>query len=267
MGILNRKSVLQKEWVGVLKRESSFLKKQENRNPSFLNRKLEKVVPQKLQETLNKAFSKAFELVFDKGTGIIEKTYGKEKFETSYKVNRYAAELDESRKNMRSFAKNADASNRKNLIISGVEGVGLGIIGVGLPDIPLYIAVVLKSIYEIALHFGFPYDTDEEKILILKIVQTALEQGEDLVKGNAEIDSLIKNGFPKEIILKDQIQRTADTLSRELLYMKFLQGFPIAGVIGGISDSIYLKRITDYASIKYHKRFLININQEKKKQG
>ena len=54
-----------------------------------------------------------------------------------------------------------------------------------------------------------------------------------------------------------QIEKTADSLSKELLYMKFLQGIPIVGALGGASDLIYLQRITEYANIKYKKRFLM----------
>ena len=38
--------------------------------------------------------------------------------------------------------------------------------------------------------------------------------------------------------------------------MKFLQGIPIAGAIGGFYDVVYLKNITEYADIKYKRRFL-----------
>ena len=40
--------------------------------------------------------------------------------------------------------------------------------------------------------------------------------------------------------------------------MKFLQGFPVAGVVGGLADTVYLKKITDYADLKYKRRFLKN---------
>lgn len=41
---------------------------------SILNQKLAEKVPEKLQSTLDAAFAKAFTLVFENGTGIIEKT-------------------------------------------------------------------------------------------------------------------------------------------------------------------------------------------------
>ena len=38
--------------------------------------------------------------------------------------------------------------------------------------------------------------------------------------------------------------------------MKFLQGIPIVGAVGGFYDAIYMKRITKYVNLKYKKRFL-----------
>ena len=54
------------------------------------------------------------------------------------------------------------------------------------------------------------------------------------------------------------IKITAAGLSKELLYMKFLQGIPIVGAVGGFYDAFYMKSITKYANIKYRKRFLLS---------
>lgn len=43
----------------------------------------------------------------------------------------------------------------------------------------------------------------------------------------------------------------------------FLQGIPVVGAVGGIYDAVYMKRITEYANLKYKKRFLM----QKKRQG
>lgn len=48
----------------------------------------------------------------------------------------------------------------------------------------------------------------------------------------------------------------------KLSYMKFLQGIPIAGIIGGMYDAVYLKRIADYADMKYKRRFLEKSNPD-----
>ena len=44
--------------------------------------------------------------------------------------------------------------------------------------------------------------------------------------------------------------------------MKFLQGIPVAGILGGIYDGIYLKRITDYALLKMERRWLLRQEQD-----
>jgi len=44
--------------------------------------------------------------------------------------------------------------------------------------------------------------------------------------------------------------------------MKFLQGVPVVGAVGGAYDVIYLKQITDYASLKYKRRFLTKKRME-----
>lgn len=253
-----KKTVLEKETELLQKREQAFLKKNASKKESVINQALSQKVPEKLQSTLNAAFSKAFLLIFDKGTGVIEKTYSKEQIEFDYKVSEYAAGLKENKKTLRVFAGRANKTANMNLLLTSVEGIGLGILGIGLPDIPIFTGVILKSLYEISKHYGYDYETEEEKYFILKIIQGALSYGETLEEVNGQLDSYIGNGILPEGYSKErQIGETSKTLSGELLYMKFLQGIPIAGVIGGAYDTLYLKKIMDYGRLKYQKRFLL----------
>ena len=166
---MNQKQI-EKEYAKMIKAERVFLDQNLHRKGSIWQEKISKHVPEKLSNTLNTAFFKAFELIFEKGTGIIEKTYNREKKEQDYKVNEYAAELKNNRKTIRAFSKQANASKNFNMAISTLEGVGMGVLGLGIPDIPVFLAVLLKSIYEIALSYGFCYDTEEEQIFILKMI-------------------------------------------------------------------------------------------------
>ena len=59
----------------------------EEKKDTFLNKKLEEKVPEKLQGTLDTAFAKAFGMIFEKGTGVIEKTYKKDELQKSFKIN------------------------------------------------------------------------------------------------------------------------------------------------------------------------------------
>ena len=285
------------EWKALEKKEERFITAARHQKEPLLNRKLERFVPEKLEDTLNLAFYKAFELIFNRGTSIIEKTYRKEDMENTYKINAYAAGLKESRKTMKAFSREAGKNKVRNLAAAGAGGIGLGALGIGLPDIPLFNGMVLKSIYETAISYGFSYDTAEEQCYILKLISTALSRGDAAESGNRSLDAmgrLIRTGTPlSETALSGTplsgtfagqdglaalpggpeshdtaslctslMQQASHALSSELLYMKFLQGIPIAGIIGGMYDAVYLKRIADYADMKYKRRFLEKSNPD-----
>ncbi len=252
---MNQKQ-MEKEYGRLIKAEGSFIQNNLHVKVAAWQEKISRFVPEKLSDTLNTAFFKAFEFIFEKGTGVIEKTYNREKKEQDYKINEYAADLRNNRKSFRAFGKQANASKNLNMAISTVEGVGMGVLGMGIPDIPVFLGVLLKSIYEIALSYGFSYDTEEEQIFILKMIETSLSHEEALVKGNVELNSWVKEPQPFRITRAEQIRKTADALSNELLYLKFVQGMPVVGIVGGLSDMVYQKKITDYVALKYKRRFL-----------
>ena len=269
---------IEKEWQQLLRAEQSFLSRNMSPRSVGWQEKIAKFVPDKLENTLNTAFYKAFDLIFDKGTGIIEKTYQKDKKEQNYKINAYAADVRNTRWSLRAFGREAAASKNFNMAVSTLEGVGMGILGMGIPDIPLFIAVLLKSIYEIALSYGFSYDSEQEKIFILKLIEIALAHESTLAEGNMELNLwmqgkkseivVTENGERQEVEVEhatarcfeisrsEQIKRTSDALAQELLYLKFVQGLPVVGVVGGLSDMVYQKKISDYAAMKYKRRFL-----------
>ena len=254
-----RQNRWEKEWTALEKKEARYLmRRREEKTSSALQQKLEEKIPEKLEETLNTAFIKAFDLVFEKGTGLIEKTYNKDQQKTDYQVREYAAGLKESRKTVKAFGRQSQGTRMKNLMISGVEGVGLGLLGIGLPDIPLFTAVILKSVYEIALSYGFEYESEKEQWFILKMIETALKKGEELERNNSLLNAWIdQNGIGETVKgRKEQSKETAAALAEALLNMKFLQGIPVVGVAGGAADTVYLKKITDYAELKYKRRFL-----------
>ena len=58
--------------------------------------------------------------------------------------------------------------------------------------------------------------------------------------------------------IEERIDKAAMALAHALLLMKFVQNIPIIGVVGGASDFIYMERISDYAVLKYQRRFLVD---------
>lgn len=247
---------IEKEWVKIIKAEGKFIDKNQHKKEVGWQQNLEKYIPEKLFQNLNAAFGKAFEMIFEKGTILIEKTYNKEKREKQYQINAYAAETMGNRKTLKVFGKQAKASKNVSTLLSAIEGIGMGVAGAGLPDIPVFLAVLLRSIYEIAVIYGFDYDTEQEQIFILKVIETSLMHEYQLLESNAELNSWIKD--PKEFAVdkEEQIKRTSMALSNEMLYLKFVQGAPVIGVVGGVSDVVYQKKILDYVELKYKRRFL-----------
>ena len=252
---MNQKQI-EKEWSHLIKAEGAFLNRNIHKKNTGWQEKVDRFIPEKLNETMNTAFFKAFGMIFDKGTGIIEKTYNREKKEQDYKINEFTAKIKNSRKTIKAFGKEARASKNRNMAISTIEGIGMGVLGMGIPDIPLFLSVLLKSIYEISLSYGFSYDSENEQIFILKMIETALLHEEELINQNNEINCWMDNEAVLDIKKTEQMKRTADVLSKELLYLKFVQGMPVVGIVGGFSDMLYQKKITDYVELKYKRRFL-----------
>ena len=259
------------EWrLQKLKEESFMVGHIMDKTPGWV-KFVEKKVPATLQKTLETAFTKAFVTVFEKGSGLIEKTYRKQRHERLFREHeRNIHEEGFNGKALRRFERQAKRTAAKNLTITTVEGIGFGIVGLGIPDIPIFVSVMLKSIYEIALSYGFSYSTDKEKLFILKLIDAALKSGETLRKKDKDMNKLIRRYFEEEetaeaetdpfvveLQIKRQIDSSAEALSHELLYGKFLQGSTFIGVIGGTADFTCLKRITDYATLKYKRRFLL----------
>lgn len=257
MRLFDKRTPLQKEWEKLEVQEQRFLQKRSEKRESILNQKLEEKIPPKLQKTLDTAFAKAFALIFEKGTGVIEKTYQRTKLEQDYQVRQYMADVKQNSKSLRSFSKKARDTGTKNLLLSGVSGIGMGVLGIGLPDIPVFTGMILKNIYETALQYGYSYESREEKYFILLLIRGAVSYGDTLCEIDGKVNEFIRNGIlPEEYQDKEQIEQTAGALSKELLYMKFLQGIPVVGAVGGAYDAVYMKRITEYAELKYRHRYL-----------
>ncbi len=257
MLLKQRKTPIEKEWESLLKKEEKLYKTKQEKKDSKINQLLAEKVPEKLQQTLDTVFYKAFLMIFEKGTKVIEKTYEKKEMETVYKVREYEEELRHSKKSLKAFSKQANSKVTENVLLSGISGIGMGILGIGLPDIPVFTGMLFRSIYEIALSYGYEYESEQEQYFILLLLQGATAYGEEFLEIDETINEFIHNndipiGYEKEKYAKV----VAGALSKELLYMKFLQGIPVVGAVGGAYDVIYMNRVTEYAKLKYERRFL-----------
>ena len=203
MRLFDKRTPLQKEWEKLEVQEQRFLQKRSEKRESILNQKLEEKIPPKLQKTLDTAFAKAFALIFEKGTGVIEKTYQRTKLEQDYQVRQYMADVKQNSKSLRSFSKKARDTGTKNLLLSGVSGIGMGVLGIGLPDIPVFTGMILKNIYETALQYGYSYESREEKYFILLLIRGAVSYGDTLCEIDGKVNEFIRNASLCSTVLQN----------------------------------------------------------------
>lgn len=259
---------IQKKQIKTLNREFRALQRKEDklmaaavkaRKPGW-KKALEEKVPEKVYAGLNSAFAKGFSLVFQHGRKIIEKTYKKEIIAQKHIASDESFQTSGSRKEVKQIHKNARKSSSLNIAVTTVEGIGLGALGIGMPDIVLFLTTVLRGIYETALHYGFEYESRFEQMLLLKMMAAALSTGEDWFRRNKEVNDWILAG-PREVSEEDfqaQIQDTASVFAVDMLLLKFIQGLPVVGVLGGAANPVYYHKITSYVQLKYRRRYLLN---------
>ena len=215
-------------------------------------------VPEKVLVNLQSVFKKAFEIIFDKGTVLIEKTYKKEDLEKSFLVRDFAVDL-ESQKDLFMLNASSEFSSLVSLAASAVEGIGLGALGIGLPDIVLFISVVLRGCYETALCYGFSYDSLEERYFILTVLEGSLLKKEAWETCSKLVDNMMVSlPIPTEEEFQRQIRYTSDAFAMDMLLTKFIQGIPVVGIVGGLSNPLYYRKILSYVRLKYKKRYLLS---------
>ena len=252
--------VIGKQLKKVLKQEEKLLQKPGGTFMKPLTDKVEDKIPEELYKKLQQAFYTGFKMVFEKGSNIIEKTYDRDQLMIRHDVYDASFEKVNKKKSLKEINKLAGKGHWKNMSLTAIEGTGLGLLGIGLPDIPVFIGVVLKSIYEIALSYGYDYREETEQYFILKLIEAALAPEEEKEAYNDGVDQLMNHLIAKTPLGYDidlQMRNTADSLAADMLCIKFLQGLPVVGVIGGPANVIYCKRISEYAKVKYQKRYLL----------
>ena len=254
-----REAALVKELLAVEKQEKRMQQAALNAKPAAWKTGLESRIPEKVYTGLESAFCKGFGLVFDQGRAIIEKGYNKEDIQADHAIRDFAVQLKGGRKELKKMHKSAKQSDLLNLAVTTVEGVGLGALGIGMPDIVLFLGTLLKGVYETALNYGFDYESRQERIFILKMMQTALSTGGDWEKRNKEIDGMLTLetvGITDEDF-RCQMKDTAAAFAMDMLLLKFIQGLPVVGIIGGAANPVYYSKVMKYIQLKYRKRYLL----------
>ena len=194
MDLKKREHIIRKELLAVEKQERRIRMSAAAAKGLPWKEGVEKRIPEKVYSGLESAFRKGFALVFEQGRGIIEKSCRPEELRADHNIRDFAVQLKGGRKELRSMGKSARQGDLKNMVITAAEGIGLGALGVGMPDVVLFLSTLLKGIYESTLHFGYTYDTGLDRLLILTMIRTAMSRGEDWAAGDEAVDKLLAAG-------------------------------------------------------------------------
>ena len=216
-------------------------------------------IPQKVYTGLESTFCKGFSLVFNQGRGIIEKSYNKENLKNNHSIRDFAVQLKGGRKELKAVHKSAKRSDGINMVVTTAEGLALGALGIGMPDIVLFITTLLKGVYETVLNYGYDYESPEEQYMILNMMAASLITGQERVEWDEMIDAMIEEA-PQNVtrpVLEEQIRETASVFAMDMLLLKFIQGLPVVGILGGAANPIYYNRVLKYVQLKYRKRYLL----------
>ncbi|MDO4531722.1 MAG: EcsC family protein [Bacillota bacterium] len=241
-----------------------MLSSAENKKETKLDRKrkeitgkIEERIPEKLETTLNWAFYRAFLLLFEKGTVVIEKTFKGEELQLEFQVNNFRVDQKPTKHSIRKV----EAAGRKSKLLSSavttVEGIGLGALGIGIPDIPVFLSVLLRGMYETAASYGYDYNKREEQILILRIITAGLSDGAEKRQADKRVEEWM--GFvPAEKLysFEEEVEEASRKLAEVMLMAKFVQGIPLIGAAGGLSNPFVYQKVLQYATLKYKKRYL-----------
>ncbi len=252
-------SAVQKELDKLIRKEEKYFQSTQKKSiqKQGIFGKIEDKIPDGLHRQLEFAFYKAFSLVFEKGNGIVEKTFSKEDLELEFQVNDFRMEKRPNKKTLKQVDALAKKDKWKNLCITTAEGIGLGAVGVGLPDIPIFIGMLMKGLYETAISYGFEYQTEPERVFLLRLIVAALASEQEKQKADAAVEAWMQTK-ENTYAFDEEKKAAANSMATMMLTAKFVQGIPVLGMAGGVVNPMIYRKVMRYAAMKYKKRYLLN---------
>ncbi|MGM9606776.1 MAG: EcsC family protein [Oscillospiraceae bacterium] len=238
----------------------------EERPSTGLLAKIEAKIPAKLVGTMDLAFYKAFQVLFEKGTGLLRRTIAEKKLKADRFIREYYLKEHPTAERVEAFYKSARLGGVLSTLLATAEGCVLGLLGLGLPDIPILMSLLLRTVYQTALRYGFRYDSQQERYFILLVLSAALAKGNERKEYSLRADQVGRAIDRKEWFsfnLNEQMQETSKALARSMLVPKFIQGYTFVGVVGGLHNFSASRRVANMANLKYQRRFL----EKKKREG
>ncbi len=249
-------------------RERRLEKAAQREHLSSLAAKEREKIPDSVRSALEEGFTQGFRAVFKHGSVLLKKTYCQGEIAYNEEAQRKLFDECGVQKGLAKVRKTAKEHYGRELAATTAEGAGLGLLGIGLPDIVLFCGFLMRGLSMLAIRYGCDPDNPEERMLMLKMIEAALTKGKKYEKKNSEVDDALC--WPETLLHigeKAQIKKTAKQLAQELLVLKFVQGIPVAGILAAPGNPVCYHKIMTYARVKYYKRYLQQMTPFSMKEG
>lgn len=245
---VNKKRQLKK----LAKKEQRLIHKKPMSAP--LQAKVKEKIPPKALLTLESAFEKSFVLVFRKGNHWIEKVSKLEDKQLIGKVLEEEFQKQESKASLKAMDQRVRSSKLHHVSFTWLKSSVLGLLGIGIPDIPVYLASVLSGIYSVGASYGINIQQEQEKAYILIMLCALLQEDENKPYWKETLDQFsYANSYDMTMLMKE----ASHALAYQELQAKFLQGIPLVGVAGSMMSSALQAKILAFAQVSYRKRCLV----------
>lgn len=259
-GLADRRG-LERRWTQLLRQERKLL------GPQLQDKvfSLGASIPEQVRDPLEHAFGKAFGFLFHRGMGMIQRSCKKTDLQdgASLRDGLLKEWKEESVKTLEQGAKRAAWGGS---LFSTAEGAALGLVGLGLPDVPVILATLLRTICSVALSHGFSCEEEGEQCYLLAVLAAAAAPPEDRAAAFARCDRIgmqLAKEEPVEVPLPTLTEETSALLARRLLLAKTIQGLPLVGLAGGLLGGAFTGLVGEVATVKYQKRTLLTYQLDK----
>ncbi|WP_071432260.1 EcsC family protein [Angelakisella massiliensis] len=261
---------MKKDWL--LQRELNRMQRKENKKllreadrtqpgpVERLGKKVEQHLPSQGVAAAEAAFQKGFGMLFEQGLPLVEKTAGGEKRRLWGRENARQLEQEPSLSRLKEMDRQARGAMTQNQAVTLAEGGGLGLLGVGIPDIPLFLGMMLRTLCQIGASYGFDFQSPGERLYLLSLIRLSVSKGKERLTAAQETDRLAHwldgEGAPPQEAEQESIARTSHLLAGQITSLKLLQGVPVVGVLGGAANLNILTALGETARLKYRQRRL-----------
>lgn len=215
--------------------------------------------PKGQREALDAAFSKSLRLLLDPERQLMQKLVNREALEKRFHQLDQLVDRDPGFKALGNIEREVGLICGGGMSAAALEGAGLGSLGVGNPEVILLSALMLRSLYEMALIYGVSVDRPWEKDLALMVLSAAFASGDDAYRDERDLsralDSLA-DGQPITIDRDRRIRQAAGRMAQSMSLQKFIQGIPVVGISGMFFNTAAMTRLSSLSRCVYKYRYL-----------